>query len=133
MCNRSQVEKNILKPNPVPSNISTSVYLDEFLRRVLEENNKHFQIQQNKLFQKIQQKLLNVMRLLSKTWQKIEEAALREKCPSNEFFLVRVFLYLNRIRRFNPQISVFSLSTKICGPEKSSVFGHFSRRAIYKY
>ena len=67
MCNRSQVEKNILKPNPVPSNISTSVYLDEFLRRVLEENNKHFQIQQNKLFQKIQQKLLNVMRLLSKT------------------------------------------------------------------
>ena len=102
MCNRSQVEKNILKPNPVPSNISTSVYLDEFLRRVLEENNKHFQIQQNKLFQKIQQKLLNVMRLLSKTWQKIEEAALREKCPNNEFFLVRVFLYLNRIRRFNP-------------------------------
>ena len=67
MCNRSQVEKNILKPNPVPSNISTSVYLDEFLRRVLEENNKHFQIQQNKLFQKTQQKLLNVMRLLSKT------------------------------------------------------------------
>ena len=102
MCNRSQVEKNILKPNPVPSNISTSVYLDEFLRRVLEENNKHFQIQQNKLFQKIQQKLLNVMRLLSKTWQKIEEAALREKYPNNEFFLVRVFLYLNRIRRFNP-------------------------------
>ena len=96
------MEKNILKPNPVPSNISTSVYLDEFLRRVLEENNKHFQIQQNKLFQKIQQKLLNVMRLLSKTWQKIEEAALHEKCPNNEFFLVRVFLYLNRIRRFNP-------------------------------
>ena len=96
------MEKNILKPNPVPSNISTSVYLDEFLRRVLEENNKHFQIQQNKLFQKIQQKLLNVMRLLSKTWQKIEEAALREKCPNKEFFLVRVFLYLNRIRRFTP-------------------------------
>ena len=25
---------------------------------------------------------------------------LREKCPNMEFFLVRIFLYLNRIRRF---------------------------------
>ena len=39
----------------------------------LEESNKHFQIKHDKLFQKIKQKLLNVMGPLSKTWQNIEE------------------------------------------------------------
>ena len=33
-------------------------------------------------------------------------STLREKCPNTEFFLVRIFLYLNWIRRFT-QISVF--------------------------
>ena len=70
----AEVENNILEPKLVPSHILTPAYLGEFLRGVLGDNNKHFPIQHDKIFQKIQQKLLNVMRPLSKTWQKIEEA-----------------------------------------------------------
>ena len=68
----AEVENDILKLNPVPSNIPTRSHLDYFLRGVLEDHNKHFQIQQDKLFQKVQQKLLNAMGPLSKMWQKIE-------------------------------------------------------------
>ena len=41
----AEVENNILKPNLVLSNIAAPARLDEFLREVLEEKNKHFQIQ----------------------------------------------------------------------------------------
>ena len=33
------------------------------------------------------------------------------KCPNTEFFLVRVFPYLHRIRRFTEEISIFSSNT----------------------
>ena len=64
----AEVKNDILKPNPVPSSVPTPAHLDEFLRGVLEDNNNNFQFQQDKLFQAIQQKLLNIMRPLSKTW-----------------------------------------------------------------
>ena len=74
-----KVENNILKPNPVPSNIPTPAHMDEFLRGVLGENNKYFQIRQDKLFQNIQKNLLNVMGSFSKIWQNVEEATLSSK------------------------------------------------------
>ena len=64
----AEVKNDILKPNPVPSSVPTPAHLDEFLRGVLEDNNNNFQFQQDKLLQKLQQKLLNIMRPLSKTW-----------------------------------------------------------------
>ena len=41
--------------------------------------------------------------------------SLREKCPDTGFFLVHIFLYSVQIH------------TRKYGPEKNSVFGHFSR------
>ena len=48
--------------------------LDDFLRGVLEENHKYLQMQEDKLLQKIQQKVLNALGPLSKIWQKIEDS-----------------------------------------------------------
>ena len=42
-----------------------------------------------------------------------EYLALHEKCPNTEFFLVRIFPHLDRIRRF------------------TYIFGHFSRSVVY--
>ena len=39
---------------------------------------------------------------------KNDKKLLFEKCPYTELFLVRIFLYLDGIRRFTPLISVFS-------------------------
>ena len=49
-------------------------HLDEFLRVVVQENHKYSQIQEDKLLQKMQQKLLNVLVPLSKIWQEIEDS-----------------------------------------------------------
>ena len=38
-------------------------------------------------------------------------------CPNTELFLVRIFLHSHRIRRFTPQIHVFSANTGKYGPE----------------
>ena len=45
-------------------------------------------------------------------------------------FLVCIFPYSHRIREFTTWISVFSPNTGKYGPEKNSVFGHFSRSGI---
>ena len=66
--------KSILKYNPIPSNVPLPAPLPELLRGVLEENHKHSQMQKDKLLQKMQQKLFNVLGPLSKIWQKIEDS-----------------------------------------------------------
>ena len=48
------------------------LFLDEFLRGVLEENHKYSQMHEDKLLQKMQQKVLIVLGPLSKIWLKIE-------------------------------------------------------------
>ena len=48
-----------------------------------------------------------------------DTATLCEKRPNREFFLVRIFLYLNGIWRFTEYISVFSPNTRKYGPEKT--------------
>ena len=48
--------------------------LDDFLRGVLEENHKYLQMQEDKLLQKMQQKVLNILSRLSKIRQKIEDS-----------------------------------------------------------
>ena len=50
---------------------------------------------------------------------------LREKCPSVEFFLVRIFPQSNRIRRDTPYLSVFSLNAGKYGAEKTPHFDTF--------
>ena len=47
---------------------------DEFLRGVLEKNHKYLQMQEDKLLQRMQQKVLNDLGSLSKIWQKIEDS-----------------------------------------------------------
>ena len=56
--------------------------------------------------------------------------ALREKCPNAEFFLVRIFLHLDWIRRFTEfyrvNLRIQSKYRKIRTRE-NSIFEHFSR------
>ena len=49
----AELEENILKYNPIPSNVPPPAPLDEFLRGVLEENHKYSQMQKDELLQKM--------------------------------------------------------------------------------
>ena len=73
-----ELENSILKYNPIPSNVPPPAPLDDFLRGILEENHKYnhkyLQMQEDKLLQKMQQKVLYVLGPLSKIWQKIEDS-----------------------------------------------------------
>ena len=70
----AELEDSIFKYNPIPSNVLPPAPLDEFLRGVLEKNHKYSQMLEDKLLQKMQQKVLNVLGPLSKIWQKIENS-----------------------------------------------------------
>ena len=69
----AEIEDSILKYNPIPSNEPPPAPLDEFLRGVLEENHRYSQMQEDKLLQKMQQTVLNVLGPMSKMWQKFED------------------------------------------------------------
>ena len=68
----AELEDSILKYNSIPSCVLPPAPLDEFLRVVLEKNYKYVEMQEDKLLQKIQQKVLNVLGPLSIIWQKID-------------------------------------------------------------
>ena len=65
------MENRIQKWHPIPISTPPSPLLKEFLRGVLEENNKYVQIPDDKL---LQQKVLNIMDSTSKILKKIEES-----------------------------------------------------------
>ena len=50
---------------------------------------------------------------------KSKHDTLRERWPNKEVCLVRIFLHSDSLRRFTPQISVFSPNTGKYGPEKT--------------
>ena len=70
----AELEYSILKYNPIPSNVPPPALLNEFLKGVLEKNDKYSQMQEGELLQKMQQKALNVLGPMSKVWQKIEDS-----------------------------------------------------------
>ena len=45
----------------------------------------------------------------SKTTFRFRTVSLRKKCPNTEFFLVRIFLYSDGIRRFSPNTGKYGL------------------------
>ena len=57
----------------------------------------------------------------------------RVKCSNTEFFLIRILLHSDWIPRDTPYLSVFSPNAEKYGPEKKSVFGHFSRSVGIKW
>ena len=72
----AELEDSILKYNLIRSNVTPPAPLHDFLRVVLEENQKYLQMQEDKLLQKMQQNVLNVLGPLSKIWQKSEDSKL---------------------------------------------------------
>ena len=110
--------------------------LDDFLRGVLEENHKYLQMQEDKLLQKMQQKVLNVLGPLSKIWQKIEDSTqcktdrveidlgeFKELTEQSIMMLGQVF---NNIT-YNRRLSVLNALMKGCKSkqmlkEKASIF-----------
>ena len=50
---------------------------------------------------------------------------LREKCPNTELFLVRIYPYLDWIRRYTEYLSVFSPNVGKYGPEKTPYLDTF--------
>ena len=71
-------EDSILKYNSIPNNVPPPTPLDELWRGVLEQNHKYLQMQKDKLLQKLQQKVLDVLDPLLKIWQKIEDSTQRK-------------------------------------------------------
>ena len=68
---------------------------------------------------------LSYHKLIDPRREKCPIHPLREKCPNTEFFLVRIFLYPDWIRRLNLRIhSEYRKNTD----HKKTVYGHFSRR-----
>ena len=57
--------------------------------------------------------------------------ALREKCPDTEFFLVRIFLHWDWIRRDMEFLSASSPNTGKYGPEKTLYLDTFQAVRIY--
>ena len=70
----AELEESILKYNPIPSNVPPPAPLDEFLRGLFGENHKYSQMQEDKLLQKMQQRVLIVLGPLFKIWLKIEDS-----------------------------------------------------------
>ena len=68
----AEVEESIIKYNPIPSIAPPPAPLDEFLRRVLEENHKYSQMQEDRLSQKMQQKVLMFWVLCQKFGRKLK-------------------------------------------------------------
>ena len=57
--------------------------------------------------------------------------ALHEKCPNMEFFLVRIFPYLDWMRKDTEYLSVFSPNAVKYGPEKTPYLDTF--RTVFMY
>ena len=57
--------------------------------------------------------------------------SLCEMFPNTEFFLVRIFPHSDWMRRDTLYLSVFNPNAGKYGPEKNSVFGHFSRSVCF--
>ena len=111
-------------------------HLDEFLRVVVQENHKYSQIQEDKLLQKMQQKLLNVLVPLSKIWQEIEDSTpcktdrveidLREFKELAEQSIMMFGQLFNNIT-YNRRLSVLNAlmkahKSKQMSKEKASIF-----------
>ena len=69
----AELNDSILKFNPIPSNVPPPAPLDDFLRGAFGKKS-YLQMQEDKLLQKMQQKVLNVLGPLSKILQKIEDS-----------------------------------------------------------
>ena len=68
---------------------------------------------------------INSWRINVVVFRHLSNISLREKCPDTEFFLVRIFLHSDRIRRDNSYFSVFSPNAGKYGPEKTPYLDTF--------
>ena len=132
----AELEESILKYNPISSNVPPPAPLDNFLRGVLEENHKRLQMQMDKLLQKMQQKVINVLGPLSKIWQKIEDSTQckteRVEINLGEFkeLTVQSIMMLGRVFNnitYNRRLSVLNVlmkehKSKQMLKEKASIF-----------
>ena len=72
----ADIQSNILNWNPVPNNMAGPATLDNYLRGLLEEQNKLACINEDKKDFKLQQKIINVMGPLGKLWLVLQNALL---------------------------------------------------------
>ena len=109
----AELEDNILKYNPIPSNAPPPAPLDVFLRKVLEENHKYLEMQQEKFLQKIQQMYFADF----KDWKLCSVSNWRAKINFHEFewlteqsimMLGQVFIIVT----YNRRLSVLNASMK---------------------
>ena len=108
VCVRRDTEYlSVFSPNVGKYRPEKTPYLGTFHAVALKTNMFHSIINNNRIFCSI-------------------ELSLREKCPNTELFLVRIFLYMDWIRRFMVNLRIQSKYRKIW-TRNNSVFGHFSR------
>ena len=77
--------------NPVPQNFLGPAPLHNHLKNLLEGNQKFVQIQQDKIYQTVQQKIVNVMGPLSKAWQFTEMAITKFTKLQSKFVSTDIF------------------------------------------
>jgi len=72
------IKESILDLNPVPTNIRQSFVLDEFLRELLEDNNRSKELSNDDILDKIQKRVINILGPLSCIWHNLESVPINE-------------------------------------------------------
>ena len=68
------LKDSITSKTPAPSNVTGPLVMDDFVKELMEEQRNFFQLSSDKVFKKIQQKVLTVMGPLGKVWLTLENA-----------------------------------------------------------
>ena len=68
------LKDSIMNENPVPLNIHKPHVLDDFLKELMEEQNKSFQVNIDKMLERLQHKTVNIMDPLSRVWLSLDNA-----------------------------------------------------------
>jgi len=68
------IQDSVLKNNPVPNNLVKSPVLDGFIKSLMEDNYKSYQVNNDKTLGRIQSRIMNSMGPLTKLWSLIDEA-----------------------------------------------------------
>ena len=69
----SDLQETMLDDNPVPEKMGGPKAIDDYLKEMLLEANKSRELEQDRTLEKIQQKVLNIMKPLSKLWVVMDE------------------------------------------------------------
>ena len=90
------LKEAILTQSPVPENMDTVKKLDDFLKDLLREKKKTHEQNLENIFEKLQNKMRDVMGLLAKLWKILEDAKQAED-EAVQFSVNELLFYVDQI------------------------------------